>query len=312
VVSDVPALEARGVSKTYDRVEHVLEAVDLAVDPGEVVVVMGRSGSGKTTLLNILAGLETPTEGRVFVGEEEMTALEEEQRTRLRRREVGVVFQRFHLIPELSVLENARLPMKLAGRSDATERALELLGFFGLDHRTDAYPATLSGGETQRAAIARALGNEPAVVLADEPTANLDEGNARTALDALREVAEELGTAVVVATHDPLGAEAGDRVLDLVDGQLERDGPGPSKRAPGGEPGEDDEAGDVGPQAMARPGERASSAEPSEGEEPDRSPDEGQGPTPPGEPEALDEEDIPEVQAEALGPSIEDEDEAAG
>lgn len=224
LVSLVPALEARGISKTYDKVRYVLDDVDVAVDPGEVTVLMGRSGSGKTTLLNILAGLETPTDGQVLVDGVDMATLDEDERTRLRRNEVGVVFQRFHLIPELTVVENVELPMKLAGRDDVRKRARSLLSFFGLDDHEDAYPATLSGGETQRAAIARALGNEPAVVLADEPTANLDEDNATNALGALRRVAKRLDTAVLIATHDPLGEKAGDRVLNLVDGRIARSG----------------------------------------------------------------------------------------
>lgn len=220
----VPALEARGVSKTYDRVRYVLQGIHLTVDPGDVTVLMGRSGSGKTTLLNILAGLETPTEGTVHVDGQDMARLDEDQRTRLRRDAIGVVFQRFHLIPELTLLENVRLPMQLAKRDNATQRAQKLLTFFGLDTHADAYPSTLSGGETQRAAIARALGNEPAVILADEPTANLDEANAKNALNALRRVAEETNTAVLIATHDPLAEDAGDKTLNLVDGRLRYDG----------------------------------------------------------------------------------------
>jgi putative ABC transport system ATP-binding protein len=215
------AIEARSVSKTYDRVRWILEDVDLTVDSGEVVVLMGRSGSGKTTLLNLLAGLETPTSGEVLVDGERMSDRDEGERTRLRREQVGVIFQRFHLIPEMTVQENVRLPMRLAGRSDADERALDLLRFLGMHGRADAYPSTLSGGETQRAAIARALGNEPAVVLADEPTANLDEANAENAVDELRRAATSTGTAVLIATHDPLAEAAGDRVLDLSDGRIE-------------------------------------------------------------------------------------------
>lgn len=220
---DVPAIEARGISKTYDKMRWVLEDVDLEVHPGEVVTLMGRSGSGKTTLLNILAGLDTPTEGQVLVDGRQMANRDEAERTQLRREEVGVVFQRFHLIPELTVQENVELPMRLAGRNGREERAQDLLRFFGMHGLADAYPSTLSGGETQRAAIARSLGNQPSVVIADEPTANLDEGNAKNALSALRQVAEKLDTAVLIATHDPLGKQAGDRVLDLVDGQIARE-----------------------------------------------------------------------------------------
>lgn len=283
LLEGVPALEARGVSKTYDRVRYVLQDVDVRVHPGEVVVLMGRSGSGKTTLLNILAGLETPTDGTVLVGGEDMASLDEEERTQLRREEVGVVFQRFHLIPELNLLENVELPMKLAGRDRAKERARELLEFFGLEDHANAYPATLSGGETQRAAIARGLGNEPAVVLADEPTANLDEDNALNALDALRSVAEELGTAVLIATHDPLGEKAGDRVLNLVDGEIDPEtstvDPRTSPDQAGSGRGQPESSGDVDPRY--------------------------------GQFEPVDPEEIPEVEAEAVagqGPEDDEED----
>lgn len=216
----VPALEADGVWKTYDRVRYVLEDVSFGVEPGEVLVLMGRSGSGKTTLLNLLAGLDQPSRGQLLVAGTDLTQLDQEALTTFRLEHLGVVFQRFHLIPELTVLENVRLPMELAERDGATDRAHKLLRFFGIDDLSDAFPSTLSGGETQRAAIARALGNQPAAVLADEPTANLDDANAKNALRALRKVAQELDTAVIIATHDPLARAAGDRVLHLVDGKL--------------------------------------------------------------------------------------------
>lgn len=221
LLETVPALRAENLSKTYDRVRWVLEDIDLAVQSGELVVLMGRSGSGKTTLLNLLAGLEEPTQGHVYVGGRDLADLTAEDRTRVRREDVGVVFQRFHLLPELTVRENVALPMRLAGRDRAAERAVQLLEFFGLGGHTDAFPSTLSGGETQRAALARALGNEPEVLLADEPTASLDEDNARNALNALRRVVDDLGTAVLAATHDPMTQAEGDRVLHLVDGRLE-------------------------------------------------------------------------------------------
>lgn len=221
----MPAVQARDVSKTFDRVRWVLEDVDLDVEPGELVVLMGRSGSGKTTLLNLMAGLETPTKGQILVDDTDLSTLDEEERTRLRRDKIGVVFQRFHLLPELTVQENVALPMRLAHRDDADERSRELLSFFGLQDHVDAFPSTLSGGETQRAALARALGNEPAIVLADEPTASLDEANAKNALGALRRVVEELDTAILAATHDPMTEEAGDRVVHLADGRIEETPP---------------------------------------------------------------------------------------
>lgn len=213
------AVDVQGVWKSYDRVRPVLQDATLAVEPGTVVVLMGRSGSGKTTLLNLIAGLDRPTRGRVLVDGTDVNALDEQARTQLRLRRIGIVFQRFHLIPELTVAENVRLPMTLDHRWGASERTDRLLAFFGLEPQRDAFPATLSGGEAQRAALARALANEPAVVLADEPTANLDDENAENALSALRRVAQELGTAVLVASHDPQVREIGDRVLELRGGR---------------------------------------------------------------------------------------------
>lgn len=213
-------VEVDGVSKTYDRTRYVLQDVSFRVAAGEIAVLMGRSGSGKTTLLNLVAGLDTPTKGRVVVDGLDVGAMDEAARTEARLRRVGIVFQRFHLIPELTVEENVRLPLRLARRRDAKARTRTLLDFFGLGAHAHAFPATLSGGETQRTALARALANEPAVVLADEPTANLDDGNARVALGELRRVADELGTAVVLATHDELARAIGDRVHQLHDGRL--------------------------------------------------------------------------------------------
>lgn len=230
----VAAVELQGVWKAYDRVRHVLQDASLLVDSGTLVVLMGRSGSGKTTLLNLVAGLDRPSRGRVLLEGTDVNALDEHARTDLRLRRIGIVFQKFHLIPELTVDENVRLPMTLARRSDAAQRTGRLLAFFGLASQQDAFPATLSGGEAQRAALARALANEPAVVLADEPTANLDDENAENALAALRRVAQELGTAVLVASHDPQVREIGDRVLELRGGRLvEASGALSRPRAPG-------------------------------------------------------------------------------
>lgn len=216
----MPVLGVRNVWKTYDRVAHVLQDVSFSVEPGEFVVLMGRSGSGKTTLLNLLAGLDRPSRGAVVVKDKDLSTLDDEEITQLRLHHIGIVFQRFHLIPELTTAENIRLPIKMAGRPGARERAAKLLQFFGMDGHGDAFPATLSGGEMQRAALARALANQPAVVLADEPTANLDQANAKKALGELRRVASELGTAVVAASHDAMAAEAATRVLHIVDGRI--------------------------------------------------------------------------------------------
>lgn len=230
------AVEADHVWKTFDRVRYVLEDVSVVVEPGEFVVLMGPSGSGKSTLVNLLAGLDHPTRGRLLVDEVDIAGLSEDQRTEARLRHIGLVFQRFHLIPELTLEENVMLPMTFARRPDARARVGDLLGFFGLPAQAAAYPSTLSGGETQRGAIARALANEPTILLADEPTANLDDENAHTALTELRRVADELGTAVLVATHDALAKRFADRVVVLEGGRVSAEdrvrtsfGPGASR-----------------------------------------------------------------------------------
>lgn len=209
------------VWKTYDEVRWILQGVNLELEPGTLTLIMGRSGSGKTTLLNLAAGLEVPTRGTVWVDGKDVSQLSEEERTRLRLRRVGLVFQHYQLIPQLTIAENVRLPMRLAGRVDADQRAQQLLQGFGLGSQADAFPATLSGGEAQRTGIARALANEPVLLLADEPTANLDETNGRAALKLLREAAERSGAAVLVASHDDLVQEYADVIYHMKEGRLE-------------------------------------------------------------------------------------------
>lgn len=226
----MPAVEAERVWKTFDKVRYVLEDVSLSVEPGEFVVLMGPSGSGKSTLVNLLAGLDHPTRGRLLVGGIDLAGLSEDARTEARLHKIGLVFQRFHLIPELTLEENVRLPMRFAKRKNANRRAQELLKFFGLDGQARAFPSTLSGGETQRGAIARALANEPTIVLADEPTANLDDENAANALAELRRVADDLQTAIIVATHDALATRYGDRVVYLEAGRIAGGEPSTSRR----------------------------------------------------------------------------------
>ena len=221
----VPAIEAERLSMTYAggvAPVEVLREVSLAVAPGEMVAVMGASGSGKSTLLHLLGGLDTPTSGRVLVRGAAMTGLDEEARSRLRARGVGFVFQFHQLLPEFTALENAMMPGWIAGDdSNAVRaRAESLLRGLGLGDRLEHKPSELSGGEQQRVAVARALHHRPAVLLADEPTGNLD----RPATEALLEILEryrlEESQAIVIATHNPDVARAATRVVALEEGRL--------------------------------------------------------------------------------------------
>lgn len=201
---------------------HALQGLDLRVGAGTFAVLLGPSGSGKTTTLNLIGGLDRPTGGRVIVQGEEISLYDETQLTRYRQRKVGFVFQFFNLIPTLSVLENVTLPQELAGRDRRTVEAaaMTLLDRVGLADRHDAFPDKLSGGEQQRVAIARALAHDPLLVLADEPTGNLDDENGRRVLALLLELTRDAGRTLLMATHNPDIAPLADRVLELHDGQL--------------------------------------------------------------------------------------------
>jgi putative ABC transport system ATP-binding protein len=200
----------------------VLRGVDLSVGRGEFVALLGRSGSGKSTLLNIIAGLEVPDRGTVLIEGTDLAALDDRRRTLLRRERIGIVFQFFNLLPVLSALDNVALPALLAGRprGEVEERARRLLGRVGMGGREDAYPDRLSGGEQQRVATARALINAPAVVLADEPTGNLDALNSERTLELLAGLAGEDGRTVLMATHDEAAAARAQRAVALVDGRI--------------------------------------------------------------------------------------------
>lgn len=202
--------------------EWVLRRVSIELEAGDAKLVQGRSGAGKTTLLNLLAGLDEPTEGTIEVDGRDLGGMSEPKRARLRKERIGFVFQDFNLIPDLTVYENVLLPMELTGREDRSERAAQLVARFGLEGRAGAYPEVLSGGERQRVGIARALGNEPSLVLADEPTANLDEANARRVLRSLADVAGPQ-RAVLVASHDPLTPMYLGTGYRLEDGELTDD-----------------------------------------------------------------------------------------
>jgi putative ABC transport system ATP-binding protein len=221
----MPIVEIENLTKVYKKGTQevrVLQELDLSVDPGEFVALMGPSGSGKTTLLNLIAGIDRPTAGSVAVNGIDLTALDEQARTRFRRRHIGFVFQFFNLIPLLTVEENLLLPLDLNGRADAkgVARARALLERVGLAGRGDSFPERLSGGEQQRVAIARALIHDPALILADEPTGNLDADTAAGVLDLLDTLARETGQTVLMATHSREVMGVADRIFTIERGAL--------------------------------------------------------------------------------------------
>lgn len=215
-------VRARGLVKDYGAgrgLVRVLDGVSLDVSPGELVAVLGRSGSGKSTLLHLLGALERADEGTIEVAGVRVDQAGERELTRLRRDRLGFVFQAFHLLPELTGLDNVLLPARLSGDRAARERGRELVETFGLTAVAERLPGVLSGGEQQRLAVARALVNDPVLVLADEPTGNLDSESAGTVLELLRGVADG-GRAVLMVTHEQDAIRVADRVLRLVDGRL--------------------------------------------------------------------------------------------
>jgi putative ABC transport system ATP-binding protein len=221
-----PRLELRQLTRRLpsgERLLTVLDGVDLAVAPGESVAVLGPSGSGKSTLLALAAGLDRPTEGEVLLDGEPIHALSEDRLARLRRRKVGFVFQSFQLLGNLTARENVLLPLEIAGARDAGRRADELLAAVGLSERGHHYPSQLSGGEQQRVALARAFATRPPLLLADEPTGNLDSATGRRVLEVLAALREREGTTLVLVTHDPAVAAIADRRVHLADGRIVRE-----------------------------------------------------------------------------------------
>lgn len=199
----------------------ILRGATLRVAEGETVGVVGPSGSGKSTLLAAIAGLERPTSGRVRVAGADVAAMGEDALARFRRAHMGIVFQAFHLIPTMTAVENVAVPLELGGRADARERASETLGAVGLGGRLDHYPGQLSGGEQQRAAIARAVAARPRILLADEPTGNLDRAAGGRAIDLLFAARAETAATLVLITHDPALAARCGRVARMIDGRIE-------------------------------------------------------------------------------------------
>jgi putative ABC transport system ATP-binding protein len=216
-------LVARNLTKEYrsgDNRLAVLRDVSFSIPQGAFVAVVGASGSGKTTLLGLLAGLDTPTRGQVFLDDADLTAMDEDERARLRGEKVGFVFQSFQLISTLTALENVQVPLELRGEYGAGERAAELLRRVGLGDRLDHFPTQLSGGEQQRVAIARAFANSPRILFADEPTGNLDSDSGNHIVELLETLNRESRTTIVLVTHDLTIASRAGRIIGLSDGRV--------------------------------------------------------------------------------------------
>ena len=219
-------LVARDLSKEYRSGENrlaVLRDVSFSIAQGAFVAIVGPSGSGKTTLLGLLAGLDTPTRGRVILDDADLTGMDEDQRARLRGEKVGFVFQSFQLISTLTALENVQVPLELRGDRGATERARELLSRVGLGDRLDHFPTQLSGGEQQRVAIARAFANSPRILFADEPTGNLDSDTGAHIVELLEALNRESKTTIILVTHDLALAGHAQRIIRLSDGRVVSD-----------------------------------------------------------------------------------------
>lgn len=221
----MPVLAAQSLTKTYRMGEvtvTALDRVDFAVERGEFVAIMGPSGSGKSTLLHLLGGLDFPTSGEVYLNEQPLSSLGDDELTELRRRKVGFIFQFYNLLPTLNTAENVGLPVLIDGQQLRKERSRidELLSLVGLADRAGHKPDQLSGGQQQRVAIARAFVNQPEIVLADEPTGNLDSRSGSAILELLRSTCTELGATIIMVTHDPRAASFADRVVFLKDGRI--------------------------------------------------------------------------------------------
>ncbi|MGC9970809.1 MAG: ABC transporter ATP-binding protein [Bryobacteraceae bacterium] len=219
-----PIIEVRDLRKIYHVGEvdvHALRGVNLTVEAGELLCVVGPSGSGKSTLFHILGGLTPPTSGQVLIGGRDLSRLSDAERTKLRKRMVGFVFQKYNLLPTLSAADNIAIARYIAGKSLTEDpKFREVLELLGIGHRLNHKPRALSGGEQQRVAIARAIVNHPAILLADEPTGNLDSKNSGAVLGVLRDLNERLGQTVLMITHDLNVASYGHRIVHMLDGQI--------------------------------------------------------------------------------------------
>ncbi len=218
-----PLIDLRGVTLTLASLAgevNVLRGIDLSITQGETVGIVGPSGSGKTSLMMVMAGLEQASGGQIQVAGRDLRVLDEDSLARFRRQEVGIVFQSFHLIPVMTALENVAVPLELAGADDAFDRARDQLQAVGLGHRLDHYPGQLSGGEQQRVALARAFAARPRLLLADEPTGNLDQTTGRAIVDLLFQMHRQHGTTLVLITHDPALAARCGRSIRVEDGRI--------------------------------------------------------------------------------------------
>jgi putative ABC transport system ATP-binding protein len=240
-VVEQPIAASEALEREYEvgsGVVHALQGVDLSIDRGRLTVIHGRSGSGKTTLLNMIGGLDRPTRGQVWVDGAEVSAMGEGELVRMRREKIGFVFQAFGLVPILSAAENVEVPLRLQNTAPAVRahRVAELLELVGLAGRSRHRPYELSGGEQQRVAIVRALANRPKLLIADEPTGQLDSANARTIMEVVRELVRSEGVSAIVATHDPLLLDIADRVVELRDGRVVASNGRGGQAEPGGRP----------------------------------------------------------------------------
>lgn len=216
-------MKVKGIKKSYGtgsgRVE-VLKGIDLEIKKGESLALIGKSGSGKSTLLSLMAGLDKGDEGEIFIDDKDLMLMSEKELTQFRAKNMGIVFQQFHLVSTLTAYENVLLPLELSKQDDTHNKAMNLLESVGLSHRAHHLPSELSGGESQRVAIARALATRPAILFADEPSGNLDEETGEKVMDLLFKMIQETGTTMVLVTHDPDLAQKCHRVIHLEHGSL--------------------------------------------------------------------------------------------
>ena len=217
-------IKTENLRKVYLLEEEKIEAlkgINITVKKGEMVALMGPSGSGKSTLLHLLGGIDVPTEGKVFINDFDIFSLDDKKLSVFRNKHIGFVFQFHYLLPEFTVLENVMLPVQIYNKRGAKEKAEKILRLLGLEHRLNHKPTQISGGEQQRTAIARAVVNEPDIILADEPTGNLDSENAHNVMSIFKEMNKKNNVSIVIATHDPEIAEYCDRIFYLKDGQIQ-------------------------------------------------------------------------------------------
>ena len=216
-------IKISGLIKTLHGGGHkveILKSIDLAIPTGQFIAITGHSGSGKTTLLSLIAGLDTPTDGTIHIDEQDITKLDEDELALLRGKRFGFIFQNFHLIPTLTALENVVLSAELNGTPGAIKKSVDLLGTVGLGVRQHHYPAQLSGGEQQRLSLARAFVNDPEIILADEPTGNLDSKNSDRIIELLKELHRVKGATIILVTHESQVADQSQRILTLGDGKI--------------------------------------------------------------------------------------------